>query len=165
MCHQAPAKSCTPGCHLSLAILTPQKIATLQPGQGRVVPQKKIESKKVQISSLPPEDTITPLERGCLWFRWRIGANTQLMHGSYPPFPGDRLQFATKLRRFNGAVLSVKEGENAEVIQDEIDSLLHKRSIIVVLIEVSKHGFYSHYFLIPKKGGSALCSIPNLFGS
>jgi len=40
------------------------------------------------------------------------------------------------------------------VLQNEIDSLLLKRAIRVVPIEESQQGFYSCYFLIPKKGGS-----------
>ncbi|XP_072235172.1 uncharacterized protein [Leuresthes tenuis] len=65
-----------------------------------------------------------------------------------------RLQFATKPPKFNGVLMSVAEGEAAQVLQNEIDSLLLKRAIRVIPIEESQQGFYSRYFLIPKKGGS-----------
>ena len=57
---------------------------------------------------------------------------------------GHRLQFATKPPRFNGVLMSVAEGEAAQVLQNEI----------VVPIKDSQQGFYSCYFLIPKKVGS-----------
>ncbi len=134
------------GCHI-------QKISNQTPGsQGR----------KVHASSRPPEGTIALLEKGPLAVqveKWRTCAvNTWVM---LSVSRGYRLQFATKPPRFNGVLMSVAEGEAAQVLQNEIDSLLLKRAIRVVPIEESQQGFYSRYFLIPKKGGS-LCPILDL---
>ena len=67
---------------------------------------------------------------------------------------GYRLQFAMKPPRFNGVLESVTQGEAALVLQSEISALLTKRAIRVVPREESQLGFYSRYFLIPKKGGA-----------
>lgn len=69
---------------------------------------------------------------------------------------GYRLQFAMKPPRFNGIIASVAEGESACVLTAEIDILLNKQAIRVVLKEVSCQGFYSCYFVIPKKGSTSL---------
>ncbi|XP_057200271.1 uncharacterized protein LOC130560481 [Triplophysa rosa] len=75
---------------------------------------------------------------------------------------GYRLQFAMKPPRFNGVLMSVAEGESARVLTAEIETLLNKRAIRVVPEEESRQGFYSHYFVIPKKGGTALHPILDL---
>ncbi|XP_076137379.1 uncharacterized protein LOC143119644 [Alosa pseudoharengus] len=64
-----------------------------------------------------------------------------------------RLQFATPPPPFNGIVQSHATGEPARVLRGKIISLLNKQAIRVVPIEQSRHGFYSGYFLVPKKGG------------
>ncbi|XP_041931407.1 LOW QUALITY PROTEIN: uncharacterized protein LOC121695003 [Alosa sapidissima] len=46
-----------------------------------------------------------------------------------------------------------RDGESARVLQGEIISLLNKQVIRVIPFEQSRHGFYSRYFLVPKKGG------------
>jgi len=66
---------------------------------------------------------------------------------------GYRLQFGTKSPSFNGILMSVAAGDSALVLEDEIVSLLNKRAIRIVPAEESLSGFYSQYFLIPKKGG------------
>ncbi|XP_060750593.1 uncharacterized protein LOC132862550 [Tachysurus vachellii] len=75
---------------------------------------------------------------------------------------GYRLQFAMKPPRFNGLIMSVAEGESARVLTAEIETLLHKQAIRVVHGEESCQGFYSRYFVVPKKGGSALRPILDL---
>lgn len=75
---------------------------------------------------------------------------------------GYRLQFAMKPPRFNGVIVSVAEGESARVLTAEIESLLNKRAIRVVPEEESHQGFYSRYFVIPKKGSAALRPILDL---
>ena len=66
---------------------------------------------------------------------------------------GYRLQFASTPPRFNGILQSQARGENAQVLQEEITSLRNKRAIRVVPPEKNQSGFYSRYFLVPKKGG------------
>ena len=55
--------------------------------------------------------------------------------------------------RFNGILQSQARGEKAQVLQEEITSLRNKRAIRVVPPEKNQSGFYSRYFLVPKKGG------------
>ncbi|KAL1268395.1 hypothetical protein QQF64_033758 [Cirrhinus molitorella] len=66
---------------------------------------------------------------------------------------GYRLQFAVKPPLFNSVLMSTAEGESALILEGEITSLLSKRAIRVVPPEDSHHGFYSRYFVIPKRGG------------
>jgi hypothetical protein len=66
---------------------------------------------------------------------------------------GYRLQFASTPPRFNGILQSQARGEKAQVLQEEITSLRNKRAIRVVPPEKNQSGFYSRYFLVPKKGG------------
>ncbi|GAA6099880.1 uncharacterized protein LOC124386150, partial [Tachysurus ichikawai] len=75
---------------------------------------------------------------------------------------GYRLQFAMKPPRFNGLIMSVAEGESARVLTTEIKTLLSKQAIRVVHGEESRQGFYSCYFVVPKKGGTALRPILDL---
>ncbi|XP_065137013.2 uncharacterized protein [Paramisgurnus dabryanus] len=75
---------------------------------------------------------------------------------------GYRLQFAIKPPRFNGVIMLVAEGESARVLTTEIETLLSKQAIRVVLEEESHQGFYSRYFVVPKKGGTALRPILDL---
>ncbi|XP_060909710.1 uncharacterized protein LOC132986985 [Labrus mixtus] len=66
---------------------------------------------------------------------------------------GYRLQFACTPPRFNGILQSSAHGEKAQVLQEEIASLLNKGAIQKVPLEQCQNGFYSRYFLVPKKGG------------
>ncbi|KAL6467752.1 hypothetical protein MHYP_G00234290 [Metynnis hypsauchen] len=67
---------------------------------------------------------------------------------------GYRLQFNTKPPRFNGVLVSIARGVSALVLRDEIVSLLNKQAIRIVTEEESEQGFYSRYFVVPKKEGS-----------
>ncbi len=67
---------------------------------------------------------------------------------------GYRLQFAVKPPVFNGVVMSVAKWESARVQEEEISSLLIKGVIRVIPMEKMQQGFYSCYFVIPKRGGS-----------
>ena len=67
---------------------------------------------------------------------------------------GYRLQFASTPPRFNGILQSQARGEKASVLQEEITSLKDKMAIQIVPPEHNQSGFYSRYFLVPKKGGS-----------
>ncbi len=84
---------------------------------------------------------------------------------------GYRLQFAATPQpppppppppHFKGIVHSHVQGKLKHVLQEEISSLLNKRAIRVVLPEQSHNGFYSRYFLVPKKGTQALRPILDL---
>lgn len=75
---------------------------------------------------------------------------------------GYRLQFTIKPPKFNGVLVSIANGDAARILEDEITSLLSKYVIRVVPSEEIHLGFYSRYFLIPKKGSSSLCPILDL---
>lgn len=75
---------------------------------------------------------------------------------------GYRLQFAVVPPRFSGIVHSQAHGESARVLQEEIHSLLTKRAICVVPPERCQSGFYSRYFLVPKRGGTGIRPILDL---
>ncbi|XP_040915373.1 uncharacterized protein LOC121195777 [Toxotes jaculatrix] len=75
---------------------------------------------------------------------------------------GYRLQFAVKPPKFSGVLTSVANGASARVLEEEIAALLIKRAIRPVPSEETQQGFYSRYFLIPKKGGSSLRPILDL---
>lgn len=55
------------------------------------------------------------------------------------------LQFAVKTPLFNSVLKS------AQLLEEEIASLLSKRAIRIVLLEDSHHSFYSRFFVIPKR--------------
>lgn len=75
---------------------------------------------------------------------------------------GYRIQFAVKPPRFNGVLVSTASSDTAHVLEDEIATLLNKRAVRVVPDEESRQGFYSRYFLIPKKDGRSLRPILDL---
>ncbi|XP_029973330.1 uncharacterized protein LOC115407110 [Salarias fasciatus] len=75
---------------------------------------------------------------------------------------GYRLQFAAVPPRFSGIVHSQARGESARVLQEEIHSLLEKRAICVVPPGQCQSGFYSRYFLVPKRGGTGIRPILDL---
>ncbi|KAK5906307.1 hypothetical protein CgunFtcFv8_002188 [Champsocephalus gunnari] len=65
---------------------------------------------------------------------------------------GYRLQFAVTPPRFSGILHSQARGESALILEREILSLLEKRAISIVPAQQSQGGFYSKYFLVPKRG-------------
>ncbi|XP_030584735.1 uncharacterized protein LOC115779969 [Archocentrus centrarchus] len=75
---------------------------------------------------------------------------------------GYRLQFAVTPPRFLGIIHSQARGESARILQEEIHSLLEKRAICIVPPDQSRSGFYSRYFLVPKRGGRGLRPILDL---
>ncbi len=66
---------------------------------------------------------------------------------------GYSLQFARRPPRFSGVVSTSVQGENARVLRSEVMTLLEKGAIEMVSPALSESGFYSRYFLIPKKDG------------
>ena len=75
---------------------------------------------------------------------------------------GYRLQFAVTPPRFSGILHSQARGESALILEKEILSLLEKRAISIVPAEQSQGGFYSKYFLVPKRGGNGIRPILDL---
>ncbi len=63
------------------------------------------------------------------------------------------LQFAWRPPRFRGVLATTVRSEDAQVLRAEVMNLLEKGSIEVVPPAQSKSGFYSRYFLVPKKDG------------
>ncbi|XP_059199216.1 uncharacterized protein LOC131979287 [Centropristis striata] len=70
---------------------------------------------------------------------------------------GYRLQFAAVPPRFAGIIHSQARGESARVLQEE-----NKRAICVVPPAQCQSGFYSRYFLVPKRGGTGIRPILDL---
>ncbi len=66
---------------------------------------------------------------------------------------GYSLQFARRPQRFSGVVSTLVQGENARVLRSEVMTLLEKGAIEMVPPALSESGFYSRYFLVPKKDG------------
>ncbi|KAL3999504.1 Ran GTPase-activating protein 1 [Sarotherodon galilaeus] len=66
---------------------------------------------------------------------------------------GYRLQFANTPPRFHRVIFSLAKGESARILQEEITTLLSKGAVREIPQEQSQCGFYSKYFLVPKKGG------------
>ncbi|XP_029937836.1 uncharacterized protein LOC115380768 [Myripristis murdjan] len=75
---------------------------------------------------------------------------------------GYRLQFAVAPPRFSGIIHSQARGESARVLQEEILSLLNKGAVSVVPPAQIQSGFYSRYFLVPKRGGNGIRPILDL---
>ncbi len=66
---------------------------------------------------------------------------------------GYSLQFARRPPRFSGVVSTSVQGENSRVLRSEVMTLLEKGAIEMVSPALSESGFYSRYFLVPKKDG------------
>ncbi len=66
---------------------------------------------------------------------------------------GYSLQFARRPPRFSGVVSTSVHGENTRVLRSEVMTLLEKGAIEMVPPALSESGFYSRYFLVPKKDG------------
>ena len=66
---------------------------------------------------------------------------------------GYSLQFARRPPRFHGVVTTSVHNENAHVLRAEVKNLLVKGAIEIVPPAHRDSGFYSRYFLVPKKDG------------
>ncbi len=66
---------------------------------------------------------------------------------------GYLLQFARRPPHFSSVVSTSVQSENAHVLCSEVMILLEKGAIEIVPPAQSESGFYSHYFLDPKKDG------------
>ncbi|KAI2647445.1 Transposon Ty3-G Gag-Pol polyprotein [Labeo rohita] len=66
---------------------------------------------------------------------------------------GYSLQFARRPPHFSGVVPTMVKSRDAHVLRSEVLILLEKGAIEVVHPAQSESGFYSRYFLVPKKDG------------
>ncbi len=66
---------------------------------------------------------------------------------------GYRIQFGSPLPRFNGVVPTLVDPGQALEMGREVDTLLRKEAIEVVPPHEIKSGFFSRYFIAPKKDG------------
>ncbi len=66
---------------------------------------------------------------------------------------GRTLQFARRPLWFRGVVSTLVQRSTAQVLHAEVMSLLVKGAVETVPPAQSESGFYSHYFLVPKKDG------------
>ncbi|CAM4657101.1 unnamed protein product [Leuciscus chuanchicus] len=66
---------------------------------------------------------------------------------------GYSLQFAHRPPRFRARVETTVNSEVAHLLRAEIAKLLEKRAVETVPHTLSESGFYSRYFLVPKKDG------------
>ncbi len=66
---------------------------------------------------------------------------------------GYTLQFAQRTPRFRGVLATTVCSENTQVLCAEVMNLLEKGAIEIVPPAQSESGFYSRYFLVPKKEG------------
>ncbi len=57
----------------------------------------------------------------------------------------------SKTTRFRGVLATTVRSENAQVLRAELMNLLEKGAIEIVPLAQSESGFYSRYFLVPKK--------------
>ncbi len=72
-----------------------------------------------------------------------------------------RIQFGSPLPHFNRIVSTVVGPEQDPLLEQEVNTLLRKKAIEVVLPLDRESGFYSRYFIVPKKDGG-LCLILDL---
>ena len=66
---------------------------------------------------------------------------------------GYRIQFGSPPPHFSGVLPTVVGPEQALVLEQEVRTLLRKEAIEVVPPHDRESGFYSRYFIVPKKGG------------
>ncbi len=66
---------------------------------------------------------------------------------------GYKLQFFHRPPHFNGVLMSTVWERNASVLREEIHNILAKRAVDTVPLADRESGFYSRYFLVPKKDG------------
>ncbi len=66
---------------------------------------------------------------------------------------GYRIQFGSPPPRFNGMNPTLVGPEQALVMEREVETLLRKEAIEVVPPRERESGFYSRYFVVPKKDG------------
>ncbi|KAL0169213.1 hypothetical protein M9458_033809, partial [Cirrhinus mrigala] len=96
----------------------------------------------------------TPWAEQPVWF----GASHLRPHTVFPatvppPLVGYAIQFARRPPKFRGVLTTSVQGPNTAVLRAGIAVLLAKGAIETVPSAEMKKGFYSPYFIVPKKGG------------
>ncbi|MGL5156227.1 MAG: hypothetical protein ACRC9H_15100, partial [Aeromonas veronii] len=66
---------------------------------------------------------------------------------------GYLIQFKSRIPRFNGILPTVVDSEQALVMAKEVQALMQKEAIEKVPPHCRESGFYSRYFVVPKKDG------------
>ncbi|XP_073668191.1 uncharacterized protein [Paramisgurnus dabryanus] len=66
---------------------------------------------------------------------------------------GYSLQFRRRPPRFNGVIASTVRAQDESILYQEICNLLAKQAIESVPMQERESGFYSRYFVVPKKDG------------
>ncbi|XP_041864797.1 uncharacterized protein LOC121654646 [Melanotaenia boesemani] len=128
-------------------VSAPQQAASLSVtggvGPAAMQPSVLVRSGSANLTPLGPLADKAPQWRMCRASDWVMKTVIR----------GYRLQFASTPPRFNGILQSQARGDRARVLQEEISTLQNKGAIQLVPPEQSQSGFYSRYFLVPKKDG------------
>ncbi|KAL0151578.1 hypothetical protein M9458_053095 [Cirrhinus mrigala] len=130
--------------------VTANKIKHKHPQKERKFPLPIIKGVSCHCDGQPPEPIIPLATRAEAWQAipgvsdWVLGIVKR----------GYSLQFARRPPRFSGVVPTVVMSRDAHVLRSEVMILLEKGAIEVVHPAQSDSGFYSRYFLVPKKDGT-----------
>ncbi|XP_024141773.2 uncharacterized protein LOC112154824 [Oryzias melastigma] len=133
--------------HMRLRGGTPP--APLQPRCLGTSSARPVHAHSALLAHFPKPPHLGPLSANAR--AWRdCGASSWVMK---TVTRGYRLQFAFTPPRFNGILHSQAHGERARILQAEIAALMNKNAIQPVPPAQSADGFYSRYFLVPKRDG------------
>ncbi|KAL0152981.1 hypothetical protein M9458_051713, partial [Cirrhinus mrigala] len=130
--------------------VTANKIKHKHPQKESKFPLPIIKGVSCHCDGQPPEPIIPLATRAEAWQAipgvsdWVLGIVKR----------GYSLQFARRPPRFSGVVPTVVMSRDAHVLRSEVMILLEKGAIEVVHPAQSDSGFYSRYFLVPKKDGT-----------
>ncbi|KAL0204651.1 hypothetical protein M9458_002669, partial [Cirrhinus mrigala] len=112
-------------------------------------PLLSLQAPRLMLGAEPPEPIIPLATRVDAWqaipgvSEWVMG----IIRGGYS------LQFARRPPRFSGVVPTSVRSKDAHVLRSEVLTLLGKGAIEMVHPAQSESGFYSRYFLVPKRDG------------
>ncbi|XP_062409095.1 uncharacterized protein LOC134100063 [Sardina pilchardus] len=68
---------------------------------------------------------------------------------------GYRIQFARRPPGFRGLLQSVPNAQSKQILREEIESLLKQNAVRIVPQNEAHSGFYSRYFVVPKRDGGS----------
>lgn len=126
----------------------------LCPQEGAAAPQVEQVFSKPLLGQVQTENVPSTVHTGPLAphkAQWeKCGASSWVLKTITK---GYRLQFAAAPPGFSGVMHSLPREREALILEEEIKALKHKGAIRIVPPEQSQAGFYSRYFLVPKKGG------------
>ena len=100
---------------------------------------------------LPDQFNSKPSLAGCV-ASWRACAVSPWVLKTITK--GYVLQFARSPPPFSRVIQSVMQREQSHFLREEIISLLRKKAISRVPLKERNAGFYSRYFLVPKRDGN-----------